>query len=585
MKPSFSRFPRLPLWMLLLATLVVMAPAQVVVAYDGLPTQEEIEALGRRINEIQRSIDANPPAGEAAEPPELADPASPSALLAAVIDGLNQLLARRDIPFKPSSLKHLGRAREALVDAQGRYGLAEDPGEVIASLRRAARSLHPASPSSSQPGFAEVEHLQFQLASAAEGIATQVVDLAGSVGADPRGIAVAQARIDDGRRLVRQGNYVAALAHLGGAASFAANTLISFDFELFQQNIDDSLAGETIGHAYVIAFEGQLFESGAFGDARTSEEMGGQVDQSGTKEMYLASISKTMSALALLKALQAEGISVDDDISPYLPPDWNQDEDVDDITFRHLLTHKSGLDEPAASQAGQNFASMQAVIASGPTGTPGLVSPNYNNANYSLMRIMIPRIALGGAVIDAYVNALPDEEDYVYAAVYEQYVGAEILAPADLGMLPCSPRESQDVRTQYYTFPDPESGIDLGDWTLSCGSTGWYLSAFELAQLMAFVRYTEDVIDEETRDLMDEGFLGWHDPDQFAWVNGEFGPYRQHGGDSTGGSNPGMMGCTMKYPLQVEATLLINSRGGSISGAIGVCSLLRDAYDNAWVPN
>ena len=36
----------------------------------------------------------------------------------------------------------------------------------------------------------------------------------------------------------------------------------------------------------------------------------------------------------------------------------------------------------------------------------------------------------------------------------------------------------------------------------------------------------------------------------------------------------------MNFPLGVQATLLVNSRGGNIGGH--PCTVLRDAYDKAW---
>jgi hypothetical protein len=45
-----------------------------------------------------------------------------------------------------------------------------------------------------------------------------------------------------------------------------------------------------------------------------------------------------------------------------------------------------------------------------------------------------------------------------------------------------------------------------------------------------------------------------------------------------------MTGCMMNYPIEVEAVVIINSRGGSLGGG-HACAVLRDAYDDAWVTN
>lgn len=46
--------------------------------------------------------------------------------------------------------------------------------------------------------------------------------------------------------------------------------------------------------------------------------------QTASKEMYVASMSKPISAVALLKLLDDRGISVDSLIAPYLLGDWDQ---------------------------------------------------------------------------------------------------------------------------------------------------------------------------------------------------------------------------------------------------------------------
>jgi hypothetical protein len=103
------------------------------------------------------------------------------------------------------------------------------------------------------------------------------------------------------------------------------------------------------------------------------------------------------------------------------------------------------------------------------------------------------------------------------------------------------------------------------------------------------MRYTDEIIDDEIRGLMNTGFLGWLNPGTFADLvgsatfEGDWGIYRAHGGDSHNMPVPGMQSCMMNYPIQVEAVVLVNSRGNGFSGH--VCTVLRDAFDDAWVEN
>jgi CubicO group peptidase (beta-lactamase class C family) len=329
------------------------------------------------------------------------------------------------------------------------------------------------------------------------------------------------------------------------------------------------------------------------GFARTSADSP-ETAQSPTKEMYIASISKTISAVAMLKVLQDAGIPVTADIAPYLPSSWTQGPNVDDITFEHLMSHQSGLEEAGD----QTMEALESAIASGTPGILDFEDAVYTNTNFSLIRILLPQILIGEDVIETYVGVLGEaERPMIYAELYAQYVGAEVLAPAGINAPACAPREATGTRTLYYNFGDPatEPGLDLGDWGLRCGATGYYLSAVELGSLLAHMRYTDDIIDESIRDLMNNEFLGWLNPIVFApyvdspafpdeeEIEGDWGLYRAHGGDSSNSNDvQGMTSCMMNYPIQVEAVLLINSRGNAVSHP---CGVLLAAFDNAWVAN
>lgn len=80
---------------------------------------------------------------------------------------------------------------------------------------------------------------------------------------------------------------------------------------------------------------------------------------------------------------------------------------------------------------------------------------------------------------------------------------------------------------------------------------------------------------------MDFNYLGWMDPADYNRGNGAFGVYRNHGGDLFYDPVPrrGLDVCIMNFPVNVQASLVINSNGGNYPYQ---CRLLQDAYDNAW---
>jgi hypothetical protein len=565
----------------ILPLVIALTVGQVAFARGDAPTVDELRRL---ISRTQDSVADNPARGELEEPPEARDPTAPATVLFEVKTALDELSRDEDRPLNPRAIHRLARAQEAVGRAFDQYGRSKDLGVVMDALSDAVRNLQSIAPSRSDTHHEAVERLSNKLASVAQSIATGLVGIAERAGARPHLLRVAHIRLTIGEQLLERGQYTAAIAQFGGATDLASNG-IAFDIDKFEQNIQDALDEQTVGHAYTIARNGLLYSQGAQGFARTAADPP-ITAQSPSKEIYIASMSKTISALALLKALDAEGISVGEGISDFLPSAWTQGAGVSNVTFRHLLTHQSGLDPNGLScctEAGQTLETLEQIIETGTPGILGFSQADYTNANYSLLRILIPQITIGEAVISNYANVLP--EDFVYAELYAQFVTNEVLQPANVNVPGCSPREDTSSRTQYYSFTSPgDPGIDLGDWSLSCGATGWYLSAFELGSLLAFVRHTNSVIDDEIRDLMDDGNLGWLNPITFSsYVDGEFGVYSAHGGDIGSGGNPGMTGCMMNYPIQVQATLLINSRGGNLGGH--ACTLLRDAFDNAWVAN
>ena len=84
------------------------------------------------------------------------------------------------------------------------------------------------------------------------------------------------------------------------------------------------------------------------------------------------------------------------------------------------------------------------------------------------------------------------------------------------------------------------------------------------------------------RSLMDTHKLGW----SYNWSEqGEHGLYLAHAGALyfDGDDYPErreMQGCVMKFPIHVEAVLLVNS---SLENNVLPCTKLRQAFDAAWV--
>lgn len=546
-------------------------------AQAGIPTDE----AGRLIARIAASSEGAAGGGFSLE--DAPDPRAPATVLQAVLEQMKQL-GRGSLDHGMFFLArfHVARARRHFTTALEQFSDTSPRLErVLASIRAGLAELDEVDRPRSRPLHAKLAELSSRVTAVARRIASGIVDVAESGGADRAVVAQARAALASGDLAVRMGNLVLAVQFYGQSLGFAAN-VITFDIDTFEQNIRNALAGQTVGYSYAIVRNGLLHASGSDGQARTSADEP-ETPQSPTKEMYVASMTKTISAVALLKLLHDHGISVEQSISSYLPPDWVQGLNLEDVTFRRLLTHRSGLDAAGVSccsAAGQTLQSLQDIVAAGSTGASDNIPSNYTNANFSLLRVLIPQIANGEDVIASYANVYP--LDAVYAGLYAFYVSQNVFEPAGIEATTCISDEGPDTRTLLYLLGSPAEGLDPGDWSLSSGATGWYLSSVELARLIAFLRFTDDVIDPGTRELMDDLFLGWLDPVAFAgYVSGAFGVYRAHGGDYPGGNVNGMTGCMMNFPIIVQVSLLINSRGGNLGGH--ACTLLKNAFDAAWV--
>jgi CubicO group peptidase (beta-lactamase class C family) len=107
--------------------------------------------------------------------------------------------------------------------------------------------------------------------------------------------------------------------------------------------------------------------------------------------MGVMSMSKTVSAAAVVALLPWKFITIDSPISPYFPASWKRGPNVDKLTFRMLMTHTTGLKGVAEGPDNDSaaFANLEKMVANGVIGSvPAMVS--YLNEGYDLLRIILP---------------------------------------------------------------------------------------------------------------------------------------------------------------------------------------------------
>lgn len=355
-----------------------------------------------------------------------------------------------------------------------------------------------------------------------------------------------------------------------------------FDVDVFARNIQNLLDSTSVGYAFSIGVNGQLAIELGRGDRRTEEDLPWSA-WSAHKSITVASVSKTITAVLVLRLLDDHGIDVDDSVEPWLPESWDLPNAVDDLTFRALLTHESGLWQSFQDATGASDG------ATSSTGTydniriavenlqPGFSTGDpYANMNFSIFRLILPKLVWGYDWSLLYDNPFPLPAaifDMLYG-IYFEVLLQNLYAPIGVS-ISCS--NSDPNPTILYHWPYAfVSGWEVPSYLRSCGGFGFHVTAHDLASFMSHLRYTEQLVSEETRNQMYDEELGI-----FQYAGGD---YVGHSGRWRNPGVGGMRSCVMSFDIHVDASLVINSVDTFTPVTQpSACTVLRTAFEDAWV--
>ncbi len=324
-----------------------------------------------------------------------------------------------------------------------------------------------------------------------------------------------------------------AVAAVGGDTACDQNGCISVSG--FAQAIANALAGQVAGYEVKVGASAAL--GGGFAQSQTDAPPNG-IPMSSSVPANIASVSKVITTVAALQTLARHNISLDAPIAPYLWPDWQLDPSVQELTFRQLLTHRSGFrDSPTSGCPGNPPSSCNATppggqfINCGGNNTTyqtlqkelqnGVAagansSPAYSNCNFAMFRELLPRIE------QTYTgdNSVDDRAHWS-AAWYESIVNDNVFAPVGVGGRSCS-EPSGDVLGYPSANPGSTPGVTWGDWFLSCGGGGWYLSVDDLYQVFNDVAGGGLLLTPDEKAEMSTGtMLGWDNTVNAACAEGD----------------------------------------------------------------
>ena len=302
-------------------------------------------------------------------------------------------------------------------------------------------------------------------------------------------------------------------------------------------NIAARLDGKVVGYACTVGSA----SLGAYshGQARTSANAPARIFLPSTK-IPVASVSKVVTALAAIRVLAKHNVSLDSGIGGHVPSDWQLDSHVAAITFRQLLSHRSGIKDYGNNN--QSYAKLKNFFTQSVDSTkntkcqpasvvnpanpinPNDKSPCYSNYNFGIFRVLLP-------MIDGFVDDPPNRAAKL-AAAYIKIVEKNVFEPVGAQGVDAKPPATGPQANAYafsYKYPGTTSGYDWGDDSLGVGAAGWYLAIDDIAKVLYSLNKNDGrILTSAQLQDMQATPLGWDrktDSKGYRWVekNGGWG--------------------------------------------------------------
>ncbi len=301
-----------------------------------------------------------------------------------------------------------------------------------------------------------------------------------------------------------------------------------FDPAGFTRDLKQELDRSVAGYVMQLRQHGVPVWTKQSGWARRPGDAGGGLRWNLNQRMHIASVSKMITAMATVKLLAEKNISLDAPVNDYLPAYWVKGPNIERISFKSLLVHRSGLlreilGHPTDKKAFySDFEFMRAVVAGGATRpykdgpNKDFVEYNYVNVNYGLLRVLIA--VVNGDVPKNAPATYPWDEKTI--AAYENYVQRKIFAPSGVtGATMLPPRDTALA----YDFPVTWPGGQPDKMRCMAGAVGWYMSVDEVLNVMGTFRRGGKIMPPEAATAMMDAQIG------FEWNYGDVGFHSKSG--------------------------------------------------------
>ncbi|ARK12584.1 serine hydrolase [Fibrella sp. ES10-3-2-2] len=329
----------------------------------------------------------------------------------------------------------------------------------------------------------------------------------------------------------------------------------TLDVDDLAKSIEAKIKDNVKGYQIVIYADGSLKASRAGGSARMSQDAPARTMSIGDK-INVASVSKTVTAAALMKLLTDNKIDVDDKFWSYLPSHWSIPASVKALSFRQLFTHKSGF----LTHYGSDYANLKKLVANGASVNKPYL---YNNSNYALMRFLIAKLS-GASITPVPTNATAAQLSFTETTQAEQYTYAYIANCQEsvfdkVGIAPnmaCKPTDTNPALCYKWAAPNG-NGTAWGDMTFTNAERGWNMSGLQMAALLNTLNTTSKIVPTTVAKAMRTDSLGYDGCNM--QTNSGVKYYFKNGGYPAG-NNPGEVSAWIfGFENNVHMAVLVNS--------------------------
>ncbi len=350
-------------------------------------------------------------------------------------------------------------------------------------------------------------------------------------------------------------------------------TTPKLDVGAFGTTMHTILKDQVTGYMLQVRHNGNLIYNLIWNWAKTPVD--GNKGWNENTRMHVASVSKWITAVGLVKLLDSKGISYDAKIVGYLPTYWTKGPNIDKISFRHLMNHTSGF---STNSSKSDYGFMKARVAAGVPANVGTTG-DYENMNFGLMRILMPIINGNVAKGTNYVPGFPSLNDAVWDAVtlmhYRNYMQAHVFNPAGVPNVKFEPIAATP-NALAYRFPHANvSGWNSGNLAAVAGGAGWRLSIKEVLNIMNHFRRKNTILPAAKAQLALDSRFGI---DQV--IDTPAGKlYNKNGSWGTGDKKTEQC-VAYFFPNGMEVVVFVNSPISANDPPFSLRGLVKDAFIN-----